>query len=163
MDSFFYLFLGFVLGFIAARMRSGGVFHWKKALAAFLLAAAIAVGYTYLRGSFGDTGPVSPSALKPGATEFGTLQVTVLAEGRPMADVEVDLGTVGPSGPTGAMSTMKTDVNGVALFEQVPVGTYDVFWNTNAFPQGYEVQRDISVTITKDTTTRKTVTLVPGL
>ncbi|HXK36680.1 MAG TPA: carboxypeptidase-like regulatory domain-containing protein [Candidatus Paceibacterota bacterium] len=162
MDPFAYVLIGFALGFTAGRMRSGGAFHWKQALIAFLIAAALAAGFMFLRDPFGGGGPVSPSALKPGATEFGTLRVTVLADSRPVADVEVDLGTIGPSGPTGAMSAVQTDDDGVAIFEQVPVGTYDLFWNDNAFPEGYQQPPDISITIAKDRTTDRTVILTPS-
>jgi len=76
-------------------------------------------------------------------------------------DVAVDLGKIGPRGPVGAMSEIKTDTGGVALFEEVPVGTYDIFWNLKAFPAGYNQPSKISVEIIKGQVTQKRVDLTP--
>jgi len=160
MESIFYFIAGSAFGYWLGMRAAGHPVNWKKALLAFLIAAVVAFGITYLRGTSGG-GPVVPSALKPGATEFGSLRVTVLALGQPVEGVEVDVGTMTSSGPTGAMTVATTGADGVALFEQVPVGTFDIFWNLNVFPKGYQQPSGFPVTIVKNQTTAKTVTLTP--
>ncbi len=133
----------FILGFISA----------------LALVAIIYFGYPFIRGFGGGNGPVAPKDLNPGMTDFGILKVSVFANSQPMAGVEVDLGKIGPNGPEGAMSAIKTNEQGVALFEKVPVGVYDIFWNLNSFPKGYDPSKNISVEILKDKTLEKRIEL----
>jgi|SRR3989344_4937438 len=136
----------FILGFISACVLVGLIYF----------------GYPIIRGFFGGSGgPVSPSELNPEVKDFGILRVEVFGKGQPIADVAVDLGKIGPRGPEGAMSEVRTDVNGVALFENVPVGVYDIFWNLTAFPQEYNQPATISVEIKKGQTTQKRINLTP--
>ncbi len=135
----------FVLGFVSALVLAG--------LAYF--------AYPVISGFFGGGGPVSPRNLKPGATDYGTLRVEVFGKGNPLPDVEVDLGEIGPNGPAGPMSFMVTDDGGLALFENVPIGAYDVFFNTNHFPAGYAVPRNVSVNVVKDQVAQKRIDLAP--
>ena len=129
-------------------------------IAALALVALIYFGYPLIRGFQGDSGPVAPEQLNPDAKEFGELKVGVFSGSQPLAGVEVDLGKIGPSGPVGAMSAVKTDSQGTALFQKVPVGAYDIFWNLNAFPGGYSVPSNIPVEILKDKITEKRVELI---
>ncbi len=127
--------------------------------AALALIALIYFGYPFIRGFQGGGGPVAPEQLNPGAKDFGVLKVIVFENNQPIAGVEVDLGKIGPDGPVGPMSAIKTDSQGSALFEKVPVGAYDIFWNLNAFPDGYMPPSNITVEILKDKTTEKKVEL----
>lgn len=105
--------------------------------------------------------PVSPDQLNPEAKEWGALRLEVFGKGQPISGVEVDLGKIGPNGPEGPMSAMETDANGVVLFEKIPVGTYDVFWNSNDFPQNFNQPGRILIEITKDQTTLKRIDFAP--
>ncbi len=135
----------FVLGFISA----------------LAVIAVLFLAYLALRGSFSGGGPVSPENLKPGIKDYGSLRVEVFGKGSPLGDVEVDLGEIGPSGPTGPMSFAVTDSSGVAVFEKVPVGNYDIFFNSNHFPSGYVPPQRVSVNIAKDQVMQKRVDLAP--
>ncbi len=136
----------FILGFIAALVLVGVGFGI----------------YKFLTGAVGpgSSGPVSPEALKPGVSEYGTLKIIVLGKDKlPLSGVEIDLGTVGAQGPEGPMAFQRTGTDGVALFEKVPVGAYDVFWNSYFFPKEYDQPPKISVEIKKGQTTERTIEL----
>jgi hypothetical protein len=127
---------------------------------ALILIGVIYFAYGMLRGA-SNSGPVSPQNLKPGVNDYGTLQVAVFGKGAPLPDVEVDVGEVGSNGPTGPMSYAVTDTSGTALFENVPVGTYDVFFNTNHFPAGYMPPQRVPVSISQGQITQKRIDLAP--
>lgn len=129
-------------------------------ISALVLIAIIFVVFLFIRGS-GDKGPVSPVDLKPEVTDYGILRVEVFGKGKPLADVEVDLGEIGSSGPTGPMSFMVTDAGGLATFENVPVGSYDIFFNTNHFPAGFAPPKSVAVNIVKDQVVQKRIDLAP--
>lgn len=118
-------------------------------VSAIVLIGLIYLGYLVIPGFF-SSGLVSPEELDPNAKDFGTLRVEVFGDGNPLSQVEVDLGKIGPGGPIGKMSAVKTDESGTAVFKKVPVGTYDVFWNTYAFPKEYSQPESISIEIIKD-------------
>lgn len=126
-----------------------------------VVAGLLYFGWSFIGGLFGGGQPVAPQALKPGATEFGTLKVSVFGRGSPLAGVEVDLGTVSTRGPTGPMAAVKTDAQGAVTFENVPVGTYDIFWNSYAFPSGYNQPSRAQITISKNQITTKRFDLAP--
>ena len=127
-------------------------------LAAIILAAAGFAVSLFLRGSSGQ--PVSPEMLKPGVSDYGALKVTISGKGQPVNDVEVDLGTLGSSGPTGPMAFKVTDESGMVLFDKVPVGDYNIFFNTNHYPQGFAwYGQPVSVKINKEQITDKTIEL----
>jgi len=129
------------------------------------LAALIFIGIIYfaypLISGFRSSTVVPPNELKRGSTDIGTLKVYVLANGIPLSGVEVDLGTIGPNGPVGPMSAVETDEQGLALFEPVPAGVYDIFWNDNNFPLQYDKPSVMSVEIARDKVIEKMIELVP--
>lgn len=136
----------FILGFIAALVLMGAGFGI----------------YKFITGTVGpgSGGPVAPEALKPGVLDYGVLKIRVLGSGgAPLSNVEIDLGTIGAKGPEGPMAFLRTDKNGVALFEKVPIGAYDVFWNSYFFPKEYEQPPKIKIEIIKGQTTEKTIEL----
>lgn len=131
----------FLLGFVAGLFLSGFLF----------------AGYPVIRGFFASEPPVAPDKLNPAATDFGGLRVTVTGMGRPVANLEVDLGT-----PGGRMSNTITDVNGVALFKHVSVGDFNIFFNDLNYPQQFaRVSSLIPVQIMKDQTVEKSIALMP--
>ncbi len=131
----------FILGFVSASV----------------LIALTYFGYPYIRGFFGGSQPVSPQELKPGVTDFGALRVKILGAGKPLSDLEVDLGE-----PGGTMSYMLTDKDGVAFFENVPVGQLQIFFNDLNFPKEYvRVSSPVIVNIVKDKITEKEIKLTP--
>ncbi len=128
-------------------------------ISALAVIAVIFFVYLAIRSFSGGGGPVSPENLKPGVKDYGTLRVEVFGKGNPLVDVEVDLGEIGSSGPTGPMSFTVTDSAGLALFEKVPVGNYDIFFNTNHFPSGYVPPQRVNVSIAKDQVLQKRIDL----
>ena len=105
--------------------------------------------------------PVSPKDLKPGATEFGALKVQVTGAGKPLPGLEVDLGKIEPgTGPTGPMAVLQTDSNGFVTFEPVPVGGYDLFFNSSNFPQEFEQLSRVPADVSKDKVTSLKIELV---
>lgn len=108
----------FILGFVSA----------------LILVAVAYYGYPVVNGfifGFSNQGkPLAPSELMPGATAFGNLKIEVTSGGRAVTNLEVDLGQ-----PGGRMSYTITDSYGIALFEKVSVGTYNVFFNDINFPK----------------------------
>lgn len=136
----------FILGFVAA----------------LISVALIYFGYPLVSGFFGGRMPVSPEELNLGVKDYGTLRIEVFGKGQPIVGVAVDLGKIGPKGPTGPMSELQTDERGVALFEKVPVGTYDIFWNSNDFPAGeFSQPARIQVDILKSQIVAKRIDLTP--
>ncbi len=137
----------FVLGFISAVVLLGLIF----------------LGFLFVRGFFigGSSGPVTSENLVKDAKDFGSLRIDIFGKGQPLADVEVDLGTIGSGGPAGPMSAIVTDAGGTALFGKVPVGNFDVFFNNYHFPEGYNVPQRVSVEIVKGQMTQKRVDLAP--
>ncbi len=133
----------FVLGFLAALIFIGVIYF----------------AYPLISGFRGIT-VVPPNELKRGSTDIGTLKIYVFAEGTPLSGVEVNLGTIGPNGPVGPMSVVETDEQGLALFEPVPAGVYDVFWNNNNFPFQYKQPPVMSIEIARDKVIEKTIELV---
>lgn len=86
----------------------------------------------------------------------GNLRVTITGADKPMAKVEVDLGTV----PGDVKYYMKeTDDKGVAFFENIPAGFYAIYFNLNGFPEGYDASQTFSVRVIKSLTTEKTIEL----
>lgn len=71
--------------------------------------------------------------LVSGASTFGDLKVTVLGNGKPVENLEVDLST--KPGPTRCMQ--KTDKNGMVSFEAIPAGQMFIYFNDNAFPKQF--------------------------
>ncbi|MBI2055218.1 MAG: carboxypeptidase regulatory-like domain-containing protein [Candidatus Sungbacteria bacterium] len=137
----------FILGFVAA----------------LIVTAIVYFAYPIIRGFFSGGGPVSPENLKPGVKDYGSLRVEIFGRGNPLADVEVDLGEIGSNGPTGPMSFAVTDSSGVASFEKVPIGNYDIFFNAYHFPSEYNLPQPdrVSVSIVKDQITQKRIDLAP--
>ncbi|OGG49054.1 hypothetical protein A3G63_00570 [Candidatus Kaiserbacteria bacterium RIFCSPLOWO2_12_FULL_52_8] len=139
----------------------------KNSTIGFLVAVVllgVALGIFKYAPSLFSVGPapVTSDNLIIGSTDFGSLTVLVYGKGQPLSDVEVDLGTVGANGPTGSMSYTVTDANGVATFSKVPVGSFDIFFNTNRFPTGYAVPPQSklpSVQIIKDQQIQKRIDL----
>jgi hypothetical protein len=133
-------------------------------LGALILIAIIYFGYPLidsLRGGSGSVKVVPPNELKHDYTDIGTLKVKIFVNSIPIGGVEVDLGTIGSNGPIGLMSAIKTNQQGLALFEPVPAGTYDIFWNDNNFPQEYNQPPVMSVEIFRDKVTEKIIELTP--
>jgi hypothetical protein len=125
-------------------------------VSALVLVGAVFIGRSFILGFFGSGGLISPDALNPAATEFGDLNVTVRAGGRPVANLEVDLGT-----PGGRMSNAVTNGDGVAAFTHVSVGTFNIFFNDLNFPQRFARVSRVPVQIAKDQRTEKTIELLP--
>ena len=126
---------------------------------ALVAVAVVYFAYPIIRGFFGGGGgPVVPSELMPGAKVFGNLQVQILGGGKPLQDVEVDLGQ-----PGGRMSFVLTDSDGIAFFLNVPVGGYNIFFNDLNYPEEFaRVSSVIPVEIVKDVTTEKKIELTPN-
>jgi len=123
-------------------------------MAALALVALIYFGYPVVKRFAGWGEPVSPSELVPGATAFGNLKVIVSSQGKPVANLEVDLGK-----PGGRMSYVVTDSNGLAFFKNVPVGTYNIFFNDFNYPKGFERVSPITVEIMKNQITHENIEL----
>ena len=117
--------------------------------------------FLFIRGSFNGSGPVNPESLNPNVKDYGSLRVEVFGKGNPLSNIEVDLGKVGSGGPTGPMSFTVTDSNGIASFDKVPIGKYDIFFNTNHFSNDYIPPQKTSVSIAKDQLTQKRIDLSP--
>ena len=125
------------------------------------VAALVVVGLIYMAypmiGGFFTSGPVSPQELKSGVTDFGALQVKVSGAGKPLSGIEVDIGE-----PGGRMSYLMTDKDGIVLFENVPVGQIEIFFNDFNFPKEFiRVSSRIVVSIAKAKTTEKEIELTP--
>lgn len=142
----------------------------KKFILGFVAVLAVIAmlyfAYPFIRGFFGGAGggPVSPENLNPAVKEYGSLQVMLDGKVKSLVDVEVDLGKINDaSGPTGPMSFAVTDIHGTATFGKVPVGDYDIFFNTNHFPSGYDFPKPnrFSVSIEKDQNIIKRIDLAP--
>lgn len=124
-------------------------------VAGLALVGIIYMAYPFIRGFWAGGGPVSPSELMPGAKVFGNLKVQIAGAGKPLPNVEVDLGQ-----PGGRMSFTATDADGVAFFINVPVGAYNIFFNDLNYPKGFaRVSSVIPVEIAKDQTTEKKIDL----
>ncbi len=124
-------------------------------ITALVLVALVYFGQSFIRGFFGGGGPIAPEQLNPEAKDFGALKVEIFGAGKPVKDLEVDLGE-----PGGRMSYTMTDNNGVALFEKVSIGVYSIFFNDVNYPKEFvRVSSPISVKILKDQTTEKRIEL----
>lgn len=125
---------------------------------ALVIVGLIYFGYPVIRGFLGNNAPVTPNQLNPEAKDFGTLKVEVSGKGRLIAGLEVDLGQ-----PGGRMTYTMTDVNGVAIFENVSVGTYRIFFNDYNYPKEefVRVASEIPVVIIKDQIIVKKIELMP--
>ncbi len=135
----------FIFGFISALVFIGVIYF----------------GYLFIRGFFSGGGPVSPENLNPAVQDYGSLRVEIFGKGNPLSDVEIDVGVIGSQGPE-AFTYVVTDANGVALFEKLPVGVYDIFFNGYRFPEGYEVPKERhSIRIAKDQLTQKRIDMAP--
>lgn len=129
-----------------------------------VLVGIVYVGSLLLHGFFGGPAPVASNNLVPGAHDFGSLTVLIFGKGQPLSNVEVDIGTVGERGPTGPMSYAVTDAHGAATFEKVPVGNFNIFFNTNHFPAAYQTPLQSalpSVHIVKDQPAETRIDLAP--
>jgi hypothetical protein len=135
----------FILGFISALVLVGLIYF----------------AYPFIRSFFSGASPVSPESLNPSVKDYGSLRVEIFGKGNPLADVEVDLGKIGSSGPTGPMSFLITDSSGLVVFKNVPVGSYNIFFNDYHFPNGYVMPRYFLVNITKDQNTQERIDLAP--
>ncbi len=137
----------------------------KKFILGFItalgLVALVYFSYPFIRGFFGGGGPVSPENLNPKIKDYGSLRVEIFGKGNPLGDVEVDVGNIGPKGPE-SFTTMVTDTKGIALFEKIPIGTYDIFFNGYHFPKGYEIPKERNyITIVKNQLAQKRIDLAP--
>lgn len=92
--------------------------------------------------------------------DFGSLKVIVLApNGKPATEIEVDINTK----PGPPKFRLDTDKNGVAFFEQVPVGNYAIYFNKGNFPPVFEYpQQTYWVGVDKDKITEKVIELRPA-
>lgn len=98
---------------------------------------------------------VAPYQLQDDAKNFGNLKVTVTWTGNPASNLEVDLGQQG-----GRKTAVKTDADGVAFFENVPVGSWSIFFNERNFPKEYTFTSNLTaVTIEKNQLTEKNIEL----
>lgn len=68
-----------------------------------------------------------------GASSFGGLKVTILENGKPIENLEIDLNT--KPGPNRCMQ--KTDKDGVSLFTNVPTGKMVIYFNQADFPKEF--------------------------
>lgn len=135
----------FILGFVSALLFVGIIY----------------LTYPFVSGFIGGPKLVSPENLNPSVKDYGSLRVEIYGKGNPLAGVEVDLGIIGPKGPE-LMTIVTTDDQGAALFEKVPTGTYDLFFNGFQFPEGYVIPRErYFAEIVKDQQTEKRIDLIP--
>jgi len=94
------------------------------------------------------------SNINPDIGEFGSLKVTLLHQGSPAKNVEVDLAkTPGPDN----YCYQITDDNGVVEFGSVPVGSYYIYLNMSNYPEEYGIPS--AETIGKDTKLEVTLEL----
>ncbi|MBN2197692.1 hypothetical protein JW698_00620 [Candidatus Wolfebacteria bacterium] len=126
-----------------------------------IVIALIYWSYPFIIGFWSSDKLLLPSELNSEAVDFGMLKVEVFGKGEPLSGVEVDLGKIGSTGPIGPMSALKTDKNGIVLFESVPIGIYDLFWNNYAFPKEYIQPSPMSIEISKDELTEERIELIP--
>lgn len=93
--------------------------------------------------------------LVPGASTFGKLKVTIVGNGKPVENLEVDL-----SNQPGQIRCMqKTDKNGMVLFEVVPAGQMFIFFNNNAFPKEFGHPPTEPIMIVQEQLVEKTLEL----
>ncbi len=88
--------------------------------------------------------------LIPSASSFGSLKVTILGNGRPVENLEVDVSD--KPGPNRCM--INTDKDGIAYFGKVPVGRLVIFFNSGAFPKNLGKDPVLYIEINKDQTTK---------
>ncbi len=93
--------------------------------------------------------------LVSGASTFGNLKVTIVGNGKPVGNLEVDLG----NRPGSVRCMQKTDKNGMVLFEGVPTGQMFIYFNSNAFPKEFGHPPTESVTILQGQLAEKTLEL----
>lgn len=155
----------FILGFVTATILLAGVMFFlsKSFMDADGTVRILGVELFRLapKTSSSNPQPVQPQDLSPGSTDFGTLRVEIFGLGNPLAEVEVDLAKTEPGkGPIGPMTYAKTDANGIAMFERVPVGSFSVFFNLKNFPKGYKYIPNVPVEIIKNQTIIKKIELI---
>lgn len=86
----------------------------------------------------------------------GNLEVTVMAAGKPAANLEVDA-ALAPGAPHYYMRS--TDSNGVAQFDDLPAGDYKIYFNLNNFPKEYDASQLGSTKVTQGVTAKTIITL----
>jgi hypothetical protein len=95
------------------------------------------------------------SAIQKSA-DSGTLQVTVTGGGKVVTDLEVDVG-VKPGATKYYMRL--TDSNGVAVFDGIPAGSYDVYFNGNNFPAQFGNSPLVTVEVSAGQIIQKSIDL----
>lgn len=90
------------------------------------------------------------------SSTFGTLKITILGNGKPVENLEVDLSD--KPGPNRCMKL--TDKNGVVLFEKVPAKKMAIFFNNANFPKEFGPNTPVTyLEIIKDQTIEKIIEL----
>lgn len=126
------------------------------------------VGYKYLLPSSQNTSGGPPkttqlcdvnsqscSAIQKSANS-GILQITIVAGGKPVSDLEVDVG-VSPGAQKYYMGP--TDANGVVTIDGIPAGEFSIYFNDSNFPKEFGSSPLVPVSITAGQTTKTTINL----
>jgi hypothetical protein len=137
----------------------------------FLLGLAVGIGFmailnitgwgdikhwTLFGNNAGVPNAVATQNLVKGATEFGTLKVTVTSGKAVVSGVEVDVGVQ----PGGKMAVATTDKDGVALWNEMPIGDFVVFFNAYNFPKNFKFESSLTpVSVSADQTTEQKIEL----
>jgi hypothetical protein len=92
----------------------------------------------------------------PKSANSGILQITINNTGKPVGDLEVDVGT--KPGATKYYMGL-TDANGVIAVDGIPAGSYFIYFNNGNFPTEFGNPPLVPVSISTGQTTKKTIDL----
>ena len=86
----------------------------------------------------------------------GILQITVISNGKPVGNLEVDVGT--KPGATKYYMGL-TDSDGVITVDGIPAGNYFAYFNNGNFPAEFDNPPLVQVNVLAGQTTKKTIDL----
>lgn len=90
------------------------------------------------------------------AQNSGNVNVTIVANGKPVSGLEVDVANT----PGAVQYYMKlTDADGIASFDGLPVGNNFIYFNGVNFPKAYGDSPTVPVTVAKDQTAERRIEL----
>lgn len=98
----------------------------------------------------------SCSAIQKSANS-GILQITITSGGKPVGELEVDVGTK-PGAEKYYMGP--TDANGVVVIDGIHAGNYSIYFNSNNFPTQLGDSPLVPINVSAGQTTKTTINLV---